>query len=742
MTIRTTYVQKIRSDHQNIGGKAEGIKQLQRFGLRIPSSYVLDYSSFRDFINDELNIRQLKRELTKIIDPECIYIVRSSANIEDGAESSYAGQFLSIPNIQGVDQLIQAIKQIWESIDSEKISAYKLHNMKSPCDIAVLLQKMVTPIDLSGAVFTRNPVNGKQEILIEAVKGPSKLFLQDGLTPHRWVFRENCFTETPTEEVIPNKILKRIIDKSNYLERKLDYPLDLEWVLSENKIWWVQLRKITSLETHNIYSNTISREQLPGLIKPLVWSVNVPLVCGAWIRLLNELVGSLDLTPNDLVKQFHYRAYYNMGKLGTVFEKIGFPKDGLESMMGHNTRSANKPKIPMQMIPRLLWFILGKSMLIQNLKNNMNLSFEPIEDLRTDATLQEQLSYIDQLFEYNQESAYDVILSQLIHSIFYKIASNRLRNKGYLPDEIQLEVDIEEYDINKGLYELGKLIVETNIPDIVECLHCNEGIPEPVSSFFNRFGHYRENGNDFSMPSWSEIPEIILPLAIQTQNKKKKNRIKPNDWFSRNTLMLHEIRERVSQKYLKSYGLFRPVFLDMSGILVDRGILEDLNDIWYLRMDEVRDICNGYHIDSIKLIINERREEMKNAAMITLPDIIYGENAPIVHNKQIIIKQLNGIPAASGYYTGKIRHVKGLNDFNQVKKGEILVIPFSDVSWTPIFSKAGAIISESGGLLSHAAVIAREYKIPAILGVTDGYQIREGSEVLVDGYTGLIKILK
>jgi pyruvate,water dikinase len=93
---------------------------------------------------------------------------------------------------------------------------------------------------------------------------------------------------------------------------------------------------------------------------------------------------------------------------------------------------------------------------------------------------------------------------------------------------------------------------------------------------------------------------------------------------------------------------------------------------------------------------------------------------------------------SSGYYEGTIRHVKTTKDFNKVEKDDVVVIPFSDISWSPIFSKAGAIISESGGLLSHAAVVAREYNIPAIVGVKNAFTIPDGAQVVIDCFKGNI----
>ena len=100
------------------------------------------------------------------------------------------------------------------------------------------------------------------------------------------------------------------------------------------ELWWLQSRPITGIEGLRVYSNRIAREVLPGVIKPLVWTVNVPVVNAAWIELLEELVGPLDVEPDDLARSFGHRAYFDMTTLGDIFEAIGMPRDSLELLLG------------------------------------------------------------------------------------------------------------------------------------------------------------------------------------------------------------------------------------------------------------------------------------------------------------------------------------------------------------------------------------------------------------------------
>ncbi len=84
--------------------------------------------------------------------------------------------------------------------------------------------------------------------------------------------------------------------------------------------------------------------------------------------------------------------------------------------------------------------------------------------------------------------------------------------------------------------------------------------------------------------------------------------------------------------------------------------------------------------------------------------------------------------------------VRGIRDFNKVKQGDVLVIPYSEVGWTPLFARASAVIAESGGMLSHSSIIAREYNIPAVVSVAGATRLPDETLVMVNGHTGEVII--
>jgi pyruvate,water dikinase len=123
---------------------------------------------------------------------------------------------------------------------------------------------------------------------------------------------------------------------------------------------------------------------------------------------------------------------------------------------------------------------------------------------------------------------------------------------------------------------------------------------------------------------------------------------------------------------------------------------------------------------------------------IVPPGIIYGDEVPDVQDS--VSAKLTGTPTSRGRYSGPVRVAQGIQDLHKVQEGDVLVIPYADVGWTPLFMRAGAVIAESGGLLSHSSIIAREYNIPAVVSVAHACRLADGTTVTVDGYQGEITI--
>ena len=187
-----------------------------------------------------------------------------------------------------------------------------------PEPMAVVVQRMVD-VRLAGVAFSRNPTTGLDEVVIETASTASGVV--DGrIDPDRWVFRWGRFTTRPADG--DGELLEQVARETDRLADRLEQPLDVEWSFDGEQLWWLQARPLTGLDRLTVHSRRIAKEVMPGIISPLTWSVNVPVVNGAWIRLLDRAVGPTGFEPDDLARRFGGRAYFDMTALGSVFEQV------------------------------------------------------------------------------------------------------------------------------------------------------------------------------------------------------------------------------------------------------------------------------------------------------------------------------------------------------------------------------------------------------------------------------------
>jgi len=245
---------------------------------------------------------------------------------------------------------------------------------------------------------------------------------------------------------------------------------------------------------------------------------------------------------------------------------------------------------------------------------------------------------------------------------------------------------------------------------------------------------------------------MIINYGKTSKQDENSNKSKPSSVITRRPLIqffykratrYRIYREQVNFLYEYGYGLFRPYFLHIADIFNKKGYLDEKTDIFYLTFNEIKEIVALKKMPEVYITnINQKKQEVLMWQDIDLPEIIVGDTAPAPIEKKQVSQILKGVAASKGNFQGRIKPVRGMQDFPRVNEGDIIVIPHSDVSWTPIFSKAKAVISESGGILSHCAIVAREYGIPAIVSVPRALQIPEGTLVSVDGYKGEVIIIE
>jgi hypothetical protein len=503
---------------KSVGNKASNIRKLADIGMRIPKTLVISWDAYHHYLADDASlVAELKAELANVIEPDKTYAVRSSANLEDSLDRSFAGQFKSVLHVQGVDNILQAAWSVWSSAQSPAVKTYlERHNIPThELSMAVIVQEMVKPV-YSGVALSKNPVTGGDEVVVEAIRGDGSQLVQSGLTPERWVNKWGYWVEKAKESDIPITLIEEIIAGTKSIAAKLNHSVDLEWVYDGTTLHWVQVRAITTSNPRNVYSNYIPREMLPGMIKPLIFSVNIPLVNSIWIRWIAEITGDLGLKPEDLAKSFYYRVYFNMGTLGDIFNGLGFPRESVEIIMGSLPRGAAKPSFKPSVktfsrLPWVLFFLFDK----WNFGPKMRRALPKLESrIRSTPYLDidqwsesKLLAAIDNHYKLMQEVAYYNVMGPLLMGMYNNTLKSQLNKKG---------VDFNSFDLTEGMDEIieydpathlrrlnaefralqpevQKMIREASYSDFQK-LSAAGNFPKKVANLIEHFGHLSDNG--------------------------------------------------------------------------------------------------------------------------------------------------------------------------------------------------------------------------------------------------------
>ena len=288
-----------------------------------------------------------------------------------------------------------------------------------------------------------------------------------------------------------------------------------------------------------------------------------------------------------------------------------------------------------------------------------------------------------------------------------------------------------------------------------------------------RHGHRCVKEAEFRNKDWSEDPTSLVMLlqenvsAMLNSKKVRKNdsitldEMLKTNWshvscFARPLLRyaVHQTRAGVARReYGKSmqvhvHSSFKHAYRRLGKLLVEFSIVPEEDLIYFFTHEELKELINAtsnMQMGMIKRAI-QRRQLLSIQETYSFDDLGCGIPKPHASNEYkhgSIGDNFKGTPVSVGSVIGLARVVRTLKEAGELRCGEILVCPFTDVGWTPYFSLASGLITEIGGLLSHGAVVAREYGLPCVVNVKGATRvIKTGDTILLDGATGSVKILK
>ena len=214
-------------------------------------------------------------------------------------------------------------------------------------------------------------------------------------------------------------------------------------------------------------------------------------------------------------------------------------------------------------------------------------------------------------------------------------------------------------------------------------------------------------------------------------------------WVLRYAQALTRERDTMHFEMTRVFPLFRQYLHEIGRRWVNNGWIDHEEDVFFLTFDELEE--NAFEPCDRRKLVRTRKEEFDFAQSYPWPDAIIGEREVFLRERPSSAGeegQFSGIASSPGVVSGVARLIRGPDDFNNLQDGDILVAPFTTPVWTPLFGIARGLVTESGGILSHGAIVAREYGIPAVMSVANVMNLLEdGSPITVDGDRGFVRVI-
>ncbi|UCF07360.1 MAG: hypothetical protein JSW28_06820, partial [Thermoplasmata archaeon] len=766
-----------RWDKKSIGSKAFNLQKLILLGVRVPPCSVVTMDAFGESSNGRITgnvLKELDREFPKLSPP---IIARSSSMAEDTSRSSKAGVFATISDVETISELKDAIEKVWSSAKEG--------------DMAVILQEQLKP-DIAGVFFTRNPVSGADEGIIEYVEGTGDDLVSGRKNPVRVSGKDTRFNE--------------LVDIGNRLESMFGYPLDIEWALTKGALYILQARPITALpipprESHPTYSMVLAEQFFSGPSSPLFFSLFKFLFENYYAGETARDVG-LDALPKEpLLIKHKDHMYVNThpteyllakaGGLGNFQQQLKvLPKDlrvEYEDPQRRNGLGAlhlllkiafllikrpalRKSKVDTDYLRKTVPGIISGLETIDftpKTKNEMELQYQILIGLTISHIRSSKwgLAYcimlsslIQQSLEGNHIEDYVSKLLSLMSGLLYERTSESIKELEALATKYRQDEYVSStLNQEMGSFEeyRGKLIENSQGLQFIE----------GFESILSRYGH-RRLARDLIEPSWSDEPMIPFNMLRNDiiHPRKNKQSITIEQSIKKRQEILEEILKEIplykrhrfksNSRYLIRYLAFRELqrfyldlifskmrtlFIDIGESMAQERVIERKNDVFFLKIREIEDYLKGgkrdlrYTAAFRKMSFRENPEKpgLYLRDRVDFNEISFSEASSLDGN---VVK---GEAVSAGTYKGRVTVIECIDSTSSILPGNILVTKSIDPGQTQVFTSAGGLILEVGGVLSHGAILAREFGIPTVAQVDRATKIfSDGQEVMVDGSKG------
>lgn len=765
------------------GGKARGLLELRRAGLRVPAAFVVV-----DATPDELPA-DLERAYAALGAGRVA--VRSSALDEDSAATSFAGVHETLLGVEGIEALLDAVRACLQSLESEPATAYRERRLGGERSrMSVVVQRMVEA-RAAGVLFTADPVHGRRDrMIVDAVHGLGETLVSGRVTPDHFVLdRRPRVVHSEIEGSSPSistEEAEALARDALRMEAALGRPLDMEWAIdADGEPAWLQARPITDLpgdvreldsaaDATHVYTTCNIGEMMPGAVTPLTWSLAGRAI-DRGTKAVHVALGvypDIDSQPDVVHYQFGH-LFFDL----TVMAAIGgqvfgsrpeyvclaicgreIPEVGVRASAPLFRRAKNTVA--------MLRTVLGSSDHAEALDR---LAAAP--PITADGDSKALFRAIDARSG-DLESAYthhllsSTRVGTAIPMLLRTIAFGREPTEAdhrRVAELLAHADDVESHDVAAGIDRIVDALVALGAQadgfDTWDDARARAFLESPASSgageayrrYLERHGHRAVREAELRQVEWAEDPSPVLD-ALRRAHRARRAGMAPRHGRERPSVPWHlrrlvtfahsgvRDRERTKSAMVKVTTTLKRAYRELGRRLCAEGRLPDADLVYFLRHDEVR----RFVLEDDRSLVDrarDRRSAFPAQESLQFDDVVFGVPEPIVDVPLPREGVLVGKTVSRGVVRGRARVARVLEEARDVAPGEILIAPITDVGWTPCFAVIAGLATDVGSAVSHGAVVAREYGLPAVVNLRTATRVfKTGDRVVLDADRGELRL--
>jgi pyruvate,water dikinase len=587
----------------------------------------------------------------------------------------------------------------------------------------------------------------------------------------------------------------RLAQLGRRIEAHFGHPQDIEWCLVDDGFQIVQSRPITTLfpipatsdQGNHVYVSVGHQQMMTDPMKPLglsLWQLTTP-------RPMSEAGGRLFVDVTQALGSPTSRAGL-LKALGRNDPLIG---DALQTILergdfipalpdeGPGGTPADSAPAPIETDPAIVTELIGRSQAsIATLKRDIRAKSGPalldfiladIQELRR--ILFDPRSH--QVFMSAMEAAW-WLNEQLQAWLGEKNAADTLTQS--VPNNVTSEMGLALLDVadvirpHPDVVAFLQRVEDESFLGELPTLAGGREARDAIQAYLDKYGMRCVGEIDITRPRWSERPSTLVPMILgniknfepgagqrRFEQGRQKAREKERELLTRLRAtpdgerkaeeakrMIDLVRTFIGYREYPKYGMvsryfvYKQALLNEAERLVQARVLRDREDIFYLRFSELHDVVRTNQVDDE--LIRQRMDAHRSYQALTPPRVLTSDGEAVAgtyRRVDVPAGALTGLPVSAGTVEGRARVILGMDEAD-LEAGDILVTAYTDPSWTPAFVAIKGLVTEVGGLMTHGAVIAREYGLPAVVGVEHATRlIRDGQRIRVHGTDGYIEIL-